>query len=446
MGNQKKNVRDAALDVIEAVEKNQSYSNLLLNHAIERNKLEGPDVGLLTEIVYGTIQRKLTLDYYLNPFLKNRKKLEGWVLNLLRLSLYQIVYLDKIPERAAIYEAVEIAKKRGHKGISSMVNGVLRNLQRKGIPSMDEIKDPIERISIETSNPYWLTERWVEMFGLDKTMEMCKANLIAPNQTVRVNTTKISRDELVRILNEEGFVVEKSPLLPEAIQSLRGNVAHSDAYKQGLCTIQDESSMMVAYALQLEDQLNVLDACAAPGGKSTHIAEKLHGTGNVVSLDLHEHKVKLIVQNAKRLGLENIAGHTLDSRKVQEKFKEGTFDRILVDAPCSGLGVLRRKPDIKYSKKASDIQALQKIQHAILDAVAPLLKKDGILVYSTCTVDQWENEKAVQDFLDSHSDFEPIALSNLPEPVHPFANGHQMQIFPQDFGGDGFYIASVSKK
>ncbi|PFG06765.1 16S rRNA (cytosine(967)-C(5))-methyltransferase RsmB [Bacillus sp. es.034] len=444
MSKRNKTVREAALDVIEAVEKNQSYSNLLLHSVIEKNELPGKDIGLLTEMTYGTIQRKMTLDFYLAPFIKG--KLDDWVRQLLRLSLYQLVYLDRIPDRAVFYEAVEIAKKRGHKGISGLVNGVLRSVQRKGLPTLDSIKDPVERVAIETSHPYWLVKRWSEQFGLDKTKEMCETNLIAPHQTARVNTTRISREELLQRLADSGNELQESLIVPEAVQSLRGNLAKTDEYRNGLCTIQDESSMLVSYALKLEKGMKVLDACAAPGGKTTHIAEKLSGTGEVHALDLHKHKVKLIDENASRLGLSNIHTAALDSRKAGEKFEKGSFDRILVDAPCSGLGVLRRKPDIKYAKKEADLLSLQKIQLDILSAVAPLLKKGGLLVYSTCTVDQNENEGTVSAFLSDHPDFEFHALDRLPEAVRPFIDGNQLQIFPQDFGGDGFYISCFLKK
>ncbi|MFI8686322.1 16S rRNA (cytosine(967)-C(5))-methyltransferase RsmB [Rossellomorea sp. NPDC077527] len=444
MNKRTKTVREAALDVIEAVEKNQSYSNLLLHSVIEKNELPSKDIGLLTELTYGTIQRKMTLDFYLAPFIKG--KLDDWVRQLLRLSLYQLVYLDRIPDRAVFYEAVEIAKKRGHKGISGLVNGVLRSIQRKGLPTLDSIKDPVERVSIETSHPYWLVKRWTEQFGLEKTRKMCETNLIAPNQSARVNTTKISREELVHQLTESGNEVKESPIVPEAVQSLRGNIAKTEAYLNGQCTIQDESSMLVSYALKLEEGLRVLDACAAPGGKTTHIAEKLSGTGEVQALDLHKHKVKLIDENASRLGLSNVKTSALDSRKAGEKFEKESFDRILVDAPCSGLGVLRRKPDIKYAKKESDLHSLQKIQLDILSAVAPLLKKDGLLVYSTCTVDRNENEGTVSSFLSDHPDFVSHPLDELPETVRPFLDGDQLQIFPQDFGGDGFFISCFRKK
>lgn len=448
MKEQKKNVRETAVEILEAIDKNQAYSNLLLNNTIKKNQIPKVDIGLLTELTYGTMQRKMTLDYYLEPFLKNSKKIEGWVINLLRITLYQMVYLDKIPDRAAIFEAVEIAKKRGHKGISGMVNGVLRNLQRTGLRNLNEIKDDIERIVIETSHPKWLVARWVDQFGIEKTKEMCEHNLTAPLQTARVNFTKISRDECIAKLEEEGFQVEKSTIIPEAIKCLRGNLANSNAFKEGLFTIQDESSMLVAYALDIHRDEQILDACAAPGGKSTHMAEKLAQTGSVISLDLHEHKVKLIAENAKRLGLENLKVKALDSRKVQEQFSPESFDKILLDAPCSGLGVMRRKPDMKYTKKEADLLRLQEIQLSLLNSVAPLLKKNGILVYSTCTVDKEENQLVVEKFLQEHSEFtgDTTVKERMPVAVQSLMDGFSLQILPQDFGSDGFYIACLRKK
>ena len=232
-----KNVRQTALEILDAIEKNQSYSNLLLNNAIEKNQLPSKDIGLLTELIYGTLQRKMTLDFYLKPFVKNSKKTERWVMNLLRLTLYQMVYLDRVPDRAAIHEAVEIAKKQGHKGIAGMVNGVMRSIQREGLPSLDTISDPLDRLSIETSHPIWLVKRWDKQFGYEKTKEMCEQNLIAPLQTARVNLTRISRDECLETLKEEGFEVEKSPVIPEAIRVLKGNIASSKAFKWGMLTI-----------------------------------------------------------------------------------------------------------------------------------------------------------------------------------------------------------------
>jgi 16S rRNA (cytosine967-C5)-methyltransferase len=440
-----KNVREVALDVLLAVEKHQSYSNILLNHVIKEHQLPPKDTALLTELTYGTIQRQYTLDYFLAPFLKKPKKLQSWVRQLLRLSLYQMVFLDKIPDRAVIHEAVEIAKRKGHRGIAGLVNGVLRSVQREGVPSLDQISDPIERISIETSHPIWLVKRWVEQFGLERTKQMCEENLIAPIQTVRTNTVQLSREQLLDQLTNDGWNVQPSPIVPEGIRSLRGNLAHSQAFNEGLLTVQDESSMLVAHALKLTPGMKVLDCCAAPGGKTTHIAEMMDNEGEVWALDLHEHKVKLIEEQRNRLKLTIIHTKCIDSRKAGDYFANETFDRVLVDAPCSGLGVLRRKPDIKYSKNEEDVQALKSVQQSILHAVAPLVKQGGILVYSTCTVDRDENDRVIEQFLQQHPEFMPEPLS-LPEPVQPLVNGHQVQVFPQDFGSDGFYIACLRKK
>ncbi|MBM4763979.1 16S rRNA (cytosine(967)-C(5))-methyltransferase RsmB [Bacillus sp. B15-48] len=444
----RKNVRETALELLENIEKNQAYSNLLLNRSIEKNSLPQKDIGLLTELVYGTLQRKWTLDFYLTPFIKNNRKLENWVLQLMRLTLYQMVYLDRIPDRAAIYEAVEIAKRRGHKGIASVVNGVLRRIQREGLPELSNIRDEIKRLSIETSHPEWLVKRWVNQFGFEKTKAMCEMNLTAPLQTARVNTTKTTVKECVSFLEEEGFSVEQSSILPEAIKCLRGNLATSTAFKHGLLTIQDESSMLAAHALGVRGDEQILDACAAPGGKSTHIAERLDNTGKVISLDLHEHKVKLIVQNAERLGLENIEVKQLDSRNVQEHFEKESFDRILLDAPCSGLGVMRRKPDMKYTKVEEDLVRLQEIQQSLLEAVAPLVRKGGMIVYSTCTVDRSENQETVRVFLKKHSEFfgDSSFSERMPEAIQPLIDDFELQILPQDFGSDGFYIACIKRK
>ena len=443
----KKNVRESAMDLLTTIEKNQSYSNLLLNSTIEKNELSAKDVGLLTELTYGTLQRRMALDFFLKPFLKDNTKLASWIIHLLRITLYQMVYLDRIPDRAAIYEAVEIAKKRGHKGIGSLVNGVLRSIQREGLPSLNEVADPIERLSIETSHPEWLVNRWVSQFGYDRTKEMCEINLTAPMQTARVNLTKVSREECVAILEEDGFLIEKSPIIPEAIRCLKGNLASTISFNYGMFTIQDESSMLAAYALGARENEYVLDACAAPGGKSTHIAEKMNNTGEVISVDLHQHKVRLINDNAKRLGLSNIITSVADSRQLQEKFKLESFDRILLDAPCSGLGVMRRKPDMKYTKTEQDIERLSSIQQNLLESVTPLLKKGGILVYSTCTIDKSENEYTIKTFLENHPEFEGDTTfrTRMPEAIQPLITGFDLQIFPQDIGSDGFYIAVLRK-
>ncbi|MEH7382473.1 16S rRNA (cytosine(967)-C(5))-methyltransferase RsmB [Bacillus sp. JJ1533] len=444
----KSNVRNVALEILLQIEKNQAYSNLLLNQMIKKHEVNGKDVGLLTEIVYGTLQRRDTLDFYLAPFLKKSKKLDQWVRILLRLSLYQMVYLDRVPERAIFFEAVEIAKKRGHKGTASLVNGVLRSIQREGLPSLEQIKDEVERLAIETSHPIWLVKRWIQHIGFEETRKMCEVNCTPPEQTARVNKAVITKEELIQMLKDEGIEAEKGSVSVDAIKAVRGNLAHSKAFKEGYLTIQDESSMLVARALGVEKGDQILDSCAAPGGKTTHIAELLNNTGKVFSQDLHEHKIKLINEAVNRLGLKNVETKALDSRKAREVFESQSFDKILVDAPCSGFGVIRRKPDIKYSKAASDNENLAKIQLDILTEVSSLLKKDGILVYSTCTIDYEENEGVIKTFLEQNKDFilDETIENYLPEIVKPYIKTGQLQLYPHYFGTDGFYIARLRKQ
>ncbi|NUK29067.1 16S rRNA (cytosine(967)-C(5))-methyltransferase RsmB [Parageobacillus sp. VR-IP] len=443
-----KNVREIALETLLAIEEKEAYSNLQLNKVIEEHHLSARDVGLLTEIVYGTVQRRDTLDYYLTPFLAKARKLERWVRILLRLTLYQVLYLDRVPDRAAIFEAVEIAKKRGHKGTASLVNGVMRSIQRQGVPPLEDIKDEVKRLAVATSHPYWLVKRWVGQYGFAETKRMCETNLLPPKQTARVNTARITVEEAMERLRQEGMEVARGEVAAEAIRAEKGNLAHTAVFREGLITIQDESSMLVARALGPKEGERVLDSCAAPGGKSTHIAELMDSTGQVVSVDIHDHKVKLIEEQAKRLQLTNISTYVLDSRRLGERFEKESFDKILVDAPCSGFGVIRRKPDIKYAKTEEDIPSLIELQQEILRAVAPLLKRGGTLVYSTCTIDREENEEVIAQFLKHHPEFVPdeTMQERLPEKVQPYVRNGQLHLLPHYFGSDGFFIASLRKK
>lgn len=445
----KQKVREVALDILLQIEKNQAYSNLLLNQSIKSANLNDKDIGLLTEIVYGTIQRRNTLDYFLTSFVKKGlTKLDAWVLVLLRLSLYQVVYLDRVPDRAVVHEAVEIAKRRGHKGISSMVNGTLRSFLREGTPSIANIEDPIQKMSIELSHPVWLVQGWIDQFGYEKTKQICEINSVPPFVTARVNQTICQdRNEVIKRLAEEGVTAEVGDLSADAIKIIKGHLPSTKLYKEGWLTIQDESSMLVARALDPNSSDKVLDSCAAPGGKTTHLAEIMNGEGEIIALDLHEHKVSLINEQATRLKLRNIQTKAKDSRKAGELFARESFDCILVDAPCSGLGVIRRKPDIKWQKNAEDIDKVAIIQYDILKSIAPLLKKGGRLVYSTCTIDAKENEHVVKKFLDEHADFtiDHSLVERLPEKVQSLCNDGMVQLIPSDFHTDGFFIASLTK-
>lgn len=438
------NVRDAALTILLAVDKNQAYSNLLLHQTIEKYKIEAKDRALLTEITYGTLQHKYTLDYYLEPFI--RGKVDLWVKWLLRLSLYQIHYLTRIPSHAAVNEAVEIAKRRGHKGIASMVNGILRSILRQGVRSTDEVKDPIERLSIETSHPTWLVKRWVNAYGFEKAGNMLQENNIPPVQTVRVNTTKATVNDVLISLEQEGIKAEQSTVIPECIHLTNGQASRTKAFKEGLITIQDESSMLPANVLHPQPGWRVYDMCAAPGGKTTHLAEKMNNNGSILATDLHPHKLDLIDENVERLGLDIIQTAPIDGRKAAGLLQAESFDAILVDAPCSGLGVMRRKPDIKYTKREEDLESLHSIQLELLDNAVKVLKVGGHLVYSTCTVDKMENEGTVEAFLASHPEMQLAPIDHLPKQLIEKQQNGMLQVFPQDFGSDGFFVAHFMKK
>ncbi|MCM3756668.1 16S rRNA (cytosine(967)-C(5))-methyltransferase RsmB [Sporosarcina aquimarina] len=438
----KGNVRDAALSILLEVSRNQAYSNLLLTRTMKTYAIKDQDKPLLTNLTYGTLQYRLTLDYYLEPFIKG--KLDDWVRDLLRMSLYQIVYLTKIPPHAAVNEAVEIAKRRGHKGTTGLVNGVLRSVLRQGVRSIGEETDDVKRLSLETSHPEWLIRRWIDQYGMKDTAEMAQANNVPPTNTARINTVQTTIEKALHQLKSEGAKVELGKVVPEAVYCHSGNIANTYTYSKGWLTIQDESSMLPVYALDVHPGMKVLDMCAAPGGKTTQIAEHLADTGEVHAHDLHEHKLDLIEENAERLGLKSIWTSSGDSRELTDTYDANTFDRILVDAPCSGLGVIRRKPEIKYNKTEADLESLTKVQAELLETAWTLVKPGGKIVYSTCTVDKTENDGVVLQFLERH----PEAVKLVPEFFEQEGlatpNG-MLQVLPQHFGSDGFFAATLQK-
>lgn len=442
-------LRNTIVDLLLRIEKDNGFSHLLINHELKSKRIHVKDEGLLTEIVYGTIQRKLTIDYYLESFIDSKKKLDSWVRMLLRMSVYQMVYLDKVPDHAIIHEAVEIAKKRGHKGIASFVNGVLRNVQRKGVPDTSIITDQTRRLAIETSHPEWLVDRWISNYGYHTTKEMCEANLNKKAFSVRVQPLRITREEAMQNLNNEGLKTRVSEFSPQGIIIDKGNVLKTELFKEGKITIQDQTSMLVAEMIRAAPNMSVLDACSAPGGKVTHIAEKMEDKGIIHAYDIHEKKVKLIDEKAAELQLSIIDARPGDARKLQEIHDPGSFERILIDAPCSGLGVIRSKPEIKYDKLVTDISRLAAIQLDILESVSILLKKDGLLVYSTCTVDQEENEKVVRNFLKNNSNFriDEHFFEELPMDLKASQGITDMgiQLFPQTYQTDGFFLTRLIK-
>ncbi|MEY8746584.1 16S rRNA (cytosine(967)-C(5))-methyltransferase RsmB [Bacillales bacterium AN1005] len=443
----KTSARNVAVKVLSAVEQDGAYSNLELNRRLKEADLSPADVGLATELVYGTIARLNTLDYYLERYVaKGVSKLQPWVRSLLRISVYQMLYLDRIPEHAVVSEAVNLAKKLGHQGISGMVNGVLRNMIR----NRDELRIPehlpvAERIALEHSHPLWMVERWIAQYGEETAEDICRANNEPPAVSVRVNTTMTTREKLMGEMESGGATVEPSRLSPDGILVRSGgNMALTSWYRDGLLSVQDESSMLVAEAVAPEEGQTVLDCCAAPGGKTAHMAEKMQDRGRIIANDLHAHKRQLIMDQADRLGLGCIDAVTGDALDLNKRYPAASFDRILLDAPCSGLGVIRRKPDVKWTKSPEDIDDISGLQRELLDRVAPLLKPGGVLIYSTCTIEPAENEMMVSDFLQRHPEFEAAdsTWSDTALAEWKSVNGG-VQILPQYAHSDGFYIARL---
>ena len=427
--------RGVALKVLQEVFEKGAYSNIALNKELQASQLSQADKRLVTELVYGTVARKITLEWYLAHEIADRDQLDTWVYYLLLLSLYQILYLDKIPNHALVNEAVNLAK-RG-RGAEKFVNAILRAFLKKPLPDIAAIKRKNKRLSVQYSAPVWLVATLIEEYGQDRAEAILASLFIRNKASVRV--TDLSKvDELAQALG-----AEKSDLSPVGLIKASGHFAGSQAFKDGLITIQDETSQLVAPTLQLEGWEEVLDACAAPGGKTCHIASYLTN-GQVIALDLYDHKLRLIEENAQRLGVgQQVRTQNLDARQVAEVFGPDRFDKILVDAPCSGIGLIRRKPDIKYNKEAADFDQLQEIQLAILDSVCQSLKKGDIITYSTCTIVGKENQDVIAKFLASHPNFEQVALT------HACSNIVQdgcILITPEQYLTDGFFIGQVRRK
>lgn len=449
----RKSAREVALDVLIAVETRGAYSNLVLDHALEEADLSLRDRGLATELVYGTIQRQNTLDWMLDSLVKKGvNSLEPWVRQLLRMGVYQLVYLDRIPARAAVHETVELAKKRGHRGVSGLVNGVLRALLRKpSLPEPPPTMSSVERLAITTSHPVWLVRRLVDVYGEPTATAILEANNRPPAAGLRVNRLKTDRDTVMKQLTEarQEVIVEPSPV---SIQGIRyrggGSPARLPGFREGHFTIQDEASMLVAQVVAPRPGSRGLDACAAPGGKTTHLAELMDNDGHILACDIHTHKVDLIRDHAARLGITIIEARQADARKLV--ISQPVFDFVLLDAPCSGLGVIRRKPDIKWSKEAENIEPLVILQRELLDAVSRLVRPGGVLVYSTCTLEPRENEGQVRSFLSRHPAFRPDEQlpGLLPEKVVKQCQVEtgMVRLLPHQLDTDGFFIARMIKQ
>ncbi|WP_114603530.1 16S rRNA (cytosine(967)-C(5))-methyltransferase RsmB [Staphylococcus sp. EZ-P03] len=429
-------VREAAFETLLSINQDKAYSNLKINEVLKESEMSRADKGLFTELVYGTLKHKFTLDYYLKPFVQTRIK--GWMRTLLWMSIYQYKYLDKIPDHAIINEAVEIAKQRGGLHNSKVVNGILRNMMRSVLPDPSDIKDDQQRIAIEYSLPKWIVKHWVTHHGLETTEAIAKSLIERPGQTVRVNTNRTTVEDAIARLEKEEYEVQQDNDIVYCLHIYGRPVVESRAFKDGYVSIQDKSSMFVAEILAPSEGEMILDACSAPGGKACQTAELLQGTGQVDATDIHEHKIELIEHNIKKLRLKNVHAFQHDATQPYDK----KYDKILVDAPCSGLGVLRHKPEIKYAQTKDTVDGLVELQLKIMNNIKDFVKPGGVIVYSTCTIEQMENENVIYTFLKQNKDFEfePFSHPRTGEKVKT------LQILPQDFNSDGFFITKIRRK
>ncbi|MBQ2815266.1 MAG: 16S rRNA (cytosine(967)-C(5))-methyltransferase RsmB [Clostridia bacterium] len=422
------NPRKSAVKALIKVEADGGFSNLVIDNVIKQDGLVGADSALATALFYGVLDRKITIDYILSNYSKQPiKKLPYYVAAALRIGVFQLLYMDKIPPFAAINESVNLVKRSKNANSSGYVNAVLRKVDREGREILPD-DDSVKSISIRYSFPEWIVIRFVSQFGIEKTKDIFTEMLKKSDVYLRVNNTKISVDDLIDKLHSEGVETEKAEIENslKVISSL-GAIDSLSSYKNGYFHVQDLSSQICAASLDLGENMKALDICAAPGGKSFTAAEIMNGTGEVVSCDLYEHRVKLISSGAKRLSLNNIKTLTADALVYNNEL--GEFDRVLCDAPCSGLGIIGRKPDIKF-KNEDEIKDLPEIQYNILKNAAKYVRPNGKIVYSTCTVLREENEDVFDRFISSNPHFKVIS---------------KLTILPSEKGGDGFFIAVAER-
>jgi 16S rRNA (cytosine967-C5)-methyltransferase len=425
-----------ALRILVRVEQDKAFADLTMEHALDETKPGARDAGLCTEIVYGTLRWRRHLDWRLAPHL-NRPlaKLDPWVRTLLRLTAYQIFFLDRVPHWAAVDEAVSLARlKAKNPGPAEFVNAVLRSLTRATEPPPLPAL-PVEALATRLSFPDWIAARWVARYGMKDAEALMAAMNERPPVTIRANLLRVSREDLAaRLRDKELAVTRPTALAPEGLLVDRGMVARWAAFIEGWCTIQDQASMLIARLLDPRPGELVADTCAAPGTKATHLAELMRNRGKILAMDPHAGRLKLIAGAAARLGVTIIEAHAGTVSTLAPRWKD-RCDRVLVDAPCSNLGVLRRNPDVKWRRTADDLERMPDKQRGILAAAATLAKPGGRLVYATCSLEPEENEQVVGPFLEQHPDWQVDPPADFP--VAPDAGGF-VRCLPHLHGTDGF--------
>lgn len=426
--------REVALKILYKIDKEQAYSNIVLNEEIKRNKkiLKEKDVGLISELIYGVTTWRLTLDEIVKKYSKIKlKKISPWILNILRMGIYQIIFLDKIPKSAAVNECVNLAKRYGHSSSSNFVNAILRKVEKIDYEEFFQINNDIERISKTTSMPEWIIKELMKNNNIEKVEKICKNSNIKPKVTIRVNNLKNNKNELMKELEDRNISYKETSFEDFLILDKVKNIENLDLFKNGFFTIQDISAGLTAKMLDPKEGEVVLDACSAPGGKTTYIAELMKNKGVIEAWDIHEHRTKLVNENASRLGIGIINTKVKDACIYDNSLNE-KFDKILLDVPCLGIGVIKRKPDIKWKRNIEDINEISKIQLEILENCSKYLKKGSVLVYSTCSILREENENIIHKFICRNDRFEIVEKSII-------------NIIP-DEEKDGFFICKLQKK
>ena len=421
--------RKAAFLTLVDVETKKSYSNLALTHQIVVTKPNHE--GFVRELVYGVLEHKLTLDYYIDLLASNGVgSLKTNELTILRMGIYQIGYMNSVPEYAAVNESVLLAK-RYCRGKDGLINGILRAYlgKRMQLKLPDRSEDEVRYLSVKYSYAPWIVELWLKHYSSDFVEQLLAAGNETPPMTVRLNWLRIMKKDLISKLEESGFEVTEGDICSNALHVRGSRLLETEAYRMGLFTPQDESSMLVAEKLDPQHGDVVMDMCAAPGGKTMAVAERMNNTGKIIASDIYRRKLDLIDREAKRLGVTNVETRSWDATREESSMFQKA-DRVLVDAPCTGLGVVRRKPEIKYKEHTDEMDLLPKKQLAILTASSSYVKPGGTLVYSTCTINPNENEKVTDAFVKRNPSFKKVERTLL---------------LPNVNGTDGFFICVMKK-
>lgn len=427
--------RNLALKILYDINEKKAYSNIVLDKYINKNReeLSNLDIGFISELVYGVITWKLTLEYIVQKYSKIKiKKMSEWVKNILMLGSYQIIFLDKVPKSAAVNESVNLCKKYNYKS-ANFVNAILRKIEKSDYQNIDDIKEINKRISLKTSMPEWFVNKLINEYGAKEALEICNDLNLRPNNTVRINRLK-------------GNLEIGNQAILDDFRTITGtkNIVKMPEYINGNISIQDESAGLSSFILNPKEGETVLDACSAPGGKTTYLAEIMNNTGSIIAWDIYEERLKQVDENAKRLGINIIKTEVKDA-SIYDKAYDKKFNKILLDVPCLGLGVIRRKPDIKWNRNEENIDEITKIQYQILKTCSKYLKDDGILVYSTCSILKEENINIIEKFLEEE-EFEIVDISDKVKKDFKYVNEkNTIELFPNE-KHDGFYIACLKRK